>query len=376
MKKWLNDEASYKKFITHVVTGLILIAFYFFLANFESVRNFLGKLISVLSPFIWGAALAFILLKLEAKIEKLFKFKKQQVSRVLASILSVLIVVIILVLFFIILIPQLGESISQLAVIVTEFTSNASYWLSDLSANSILPDSVISDLYSYSSSIVSTLWEFAKTSIPNIVNFTMNTFSAVLNFVIGFIVAIYILIDRDNLTNSIKRFFKAFFSNRTYSRFGKVVRLSYDKFTSFLVGKVIDSAIIGVLCFILMSILGLDFSVLISLIVGVTNIIPFFGPLLGAIPSALILLIVAPKQALIFVIMVFALQQVDGNIIGPRILGDSVGLSSLWIMFAIIVGGGYFGFMGMLLGVPVFAIIYFSIKEYVDEKLKDNKEVV
>ncbi len=148
--------------------------------------------------------------------------------------------------------------------------------------------------------------------------------------------------------------------------------LALEKFTNFFSGKIYDSAIIGVLCFIAMLFINSEYAALIAVIVGITNIIPFFGPFIGAVPSALLLLIVNPIDCLIFVIMIIILQQIDGNIIGPRILGDSVGLSSLWIMFAILVGGAYFGFFGMLLGVPVVAVIYYVIKEFVDERLKDK----
>lgn len=375
MKKFLKNEESYKRFVSNVVTGILIVLCYFVFSNFEVIRNFISKLLGILSPFIWGALLAFILLKLASRIEKKLPFKKAKTNRFVSSLLSVLIVIALVVVFFIILIPQTIESIGNLAVIVENFTSSATNWLSNFSKNSIIPDDVLSDLYKYSSTIVSSLWEIVKASIPNIIDFTKATFSAVLNFVVGFIVALYILIDRDKLASEIGRFFKAVLPKKTFSNATKVISLAYDKFSSFFVGKTLDSFIIGVICFVFMYFTKLEFPGMISIIVGVTNIIPFFGPFIGAIPSTLILLMVSPQHALVFVIFIFILQQIDGNIIGPKILGEQVGLSSLWIMFAIIVGGGYFGFMGMLLGVPVFAIIYFTIKEYVDTKLEYEKEI-
>lgn len=372
MKKFLKDEKLYKQYIANIMTIIVGIIFYFVVSNFSIVTGFIKNLLSILSPFIWGGMLAFILLKLESWIEKILPVKNKQTNRTISSIIAVLISVIIIVAFISILVPQTVTSIGQLTIVIDDFTSNATSWLNNLSKSSILPDDVINDLYKYSSSLVTMIWEFAKTSIPNIIDFTKNTFSAVLNFVLGFIVAIYILNERDALSHTIKKLSKAILSEKAYNEGGKIVKLSYDKFSSFFVGKVVDSLIVGVICFICMELLGLDFAVLISIIVGVTNIIPFFGPFIGAIPSGLILLIVSPRQAVIFAIMVFVLQQIDGNIIGPKILGGSVGLSSLWIMFAIIIGGGYFGFMGMLLGVPVFAIIYFTIKEYVEVKLTEK----
>ncbi|MBR3936215.1 MAG: AI-2E family transporter, partial [Oscillospiraceae bacterium] len=154
---------------------------------------------------------------------------------------------------------------------------------------------------------------------------------------------------------------------------GKLVRIARESdriFSGFINGKLIDSLIIGILCFIGMSIIGFDFTLLISFIVGVTNVIPFFGPFFGAIPSVLILLMVDPWQALWFAIFVLVLQQLDGNVIGPKILGDNTGLPALWVMFAILVGGGMFGVIGMFVGVPAFAVIYQFTKEYLENRLK------
>lgn len=374
MKKFLKDEKLYKQYIANVMTIIVGILFYFIISNFPTITAFIKKLLSILSPFIWGGMLAFILLKFEAWIEKVIPIKNFKTKRTVSSIIAVAISAVIVAIFISILVPQMVTSIGQLAIVIEDFTSNATSWLDDLSKTSILPDDIINDLYKYSSSLVTVLWEFAKTSIPNIIDFTKNTFSAVLDFVLGFIVAIYILNERDSLASNISKLSRAILSKKAYEESEKIVKLAYDKFSGFLVGKVVDSIIVGVLCFIAMTIMGLDFSVLISIIVGVTNIIPFFGPFIGAIPSGLILLIISPKQAILFAIMVFVLQQIDGNIIGPKILGGSVGLSSLWIMFAIIIGGGYFGFMGMLLGVPVFAVIYFTLKEYVELKIKKKEE--
>ena len=143
----------------------------------------------------------------------------------------------------------------------------------------------------------------------------------------------------------------------------------------FFEGKLLDSLIIGIICFIFMILFRMEYSLLVAVIIGLTNIIPFFGPFIGAVPSIFILLIISPLQALIFAVFILVLQQVDGNIIGPRIIGDSVGLSSLWIMFAIIVGGAYFGVAGMILGVPVFSVIYTLLRDFVNKRLEGDEEL-
>lgn len=270
------------------------------------------------------------------------------------------------------LMPKLLNSISSLSTLVTNFTSNSSDWIKRLQKNVHLSNDVVIKIYEYSNQAVTALWNAAKDFVPNILTSTITAISSVGNFVIGFIVCLYILIDKHKIAINIKRMGLAFFNAQQYKKGRNIMYLALDKFTKFFSGKVLDSLIIGILCFISMLFINKEYAALISVIVGITNIIPFFGPFIGAVPCALLLLIVEPLDCLIFIIMIIILQQVDGNIIGPAILGDSVGLSSLWIMFAILVGGAYFGFFGMLLGVPVVAVIYYVIKEYVDEKLEEK----
>lgn len=373
MKRLFKDEESKKLFRVIFYAGACLILLSFALFKIGDIFGILSRFLKIVSPFIGGALLAWILLRVSVAIESALPEKLSfKTRRFLSSFLSVLLVVILIVLLVMILIPQLIASVSQLSLNIQYFTSNANTWLSVFSKQFHLSDDLSSLLYKYSSDIVTAIWTFLKNYIPNIIDVTKNAFSAVGNVIISIIVALYILIDRDNLAKQFKRLFKVILKPQAYSEVAGVASIAQDKFDSFIIGKIVDSVIIGFLCFFTMSILKLEFASLISVIVGVTNIIPFFGPFIGAIPSALILLITSPNQALIFIIMIVIIQQIDGNIIGPKILGDSVGLSSLWIMFAIIVGGGYFGFYGMLLGVPVFAIIYFLIKEYIDSKYKDS----
>ena len=182
----------------------------------------------------------------------------------------------------------------------------------------------------------------------------------------------YFLNGKEKFRAQIKQVIAAHFSRATASEIYNFGNYANHTFGGMINGKIIDSLIIGVICFIAMSILKLPYAVLVSTIIGVTNIIPFFGPFIGAIPSAILIFVMNPLQALYFLIMVFFLQQLDGNVIGPRILGGKVGLSSFWVMFAIIVGGGLFGPIGMLIGVPVFAIIAYYFDRYIKKRLKDR----
>ena len=375
MKKFLKDEEVKKKIYVYSISGIIIVGFALALFNFDSITSFIKDFIGILSPFIWGAFFAFIMSKfanwLENKLGDKISFKTK---RAISTTVSILLLIASITLIFLIVMPQLADSVAKLSKIIVDFTSKSPAWKKDVNPNIQIPANITELLYKYSNTLISSIWSFITTSIPNVVNFTISTVNGILNFTIGIIIAIYFLIDREKILEAFRRFFKAFLSDKLYTKVTIIYNVSISRFYKFFEGKLLDSLIVGVICFIGMTILRLDFSILISFIVCVTNIIPFFGPFIGAIPSILILLMVDPMQALVFAIFVLVLQQIDGNIIGPKILGESVGLSSLWIIFAIIVGGAYFGFLGMILSVPIFSVIHFLIKEEVDKRLNKKKK--
>ena len=373
MNKFINDADEKKSIRILTTSGILIALFVVLLFKLPDVKGFIANLFKVLSPFIWGILFAIITNNLARYIEthlpEKWPFKTR---RFIGALVSVLVLVITMILVVYLLMPKLIASISSLSTLVTNFTSNSSDWIKRLQKNVHLSNDVVIKIYEYSNQAVTALWNAAKDFVPNILTSTITAISSVGNFVIGFIVCLYILIDKQKIAINVKRMGLAFFNAKQYKKGRTIMYLALDKFTKFFSGKVLDSLIIGILCFISMLFINKEYAALISVIVGITNIIPFFGPFIGAVPCALLLLIVEPLDCLIFVIMIIILQQVDGNIIGPAILGDSVGLSSLWIMFAILVGGAYFGFFGMLLGVPVVAVIYYVIKEYVDEILEEK----
>ena len=373
MNKFINDADEKKSIRILTTSGILIALFVVLLFKLPDVKSFIANLFKVLSPFIWGILFAIITNNLARYIEthlpEKWPFKTR---RFIGALVSVLVLVITMILVVYLLMPKLIASISSLSTLVTNFTSNSSDWIKRLQKNVHLSNDVVIKIYEYSNQAVTALWNAAKDFVPNILTSTITAISSVGNFVIGFIVCLYILIDKQKIAINVKRMGLAFFNAKQYKKGRTIMYLALDKFTKFFSGKVLDSLIIGILCFISMLFINKEYAALISVIVGITNIIPFFGPFIGAVPCALLLLIVEPLDCLIFVIMIIILQQVDGNIIGPAILGDSVGLSSLWIMFAILVGGAYFGFFGMLLGVPVVAVIYYVIKEYVDEILEEK----
>ena len=221
---------------------------------------------------------------------------------------------------------------------------------------------------------INIIMDFAKEVIPVVGNTLKMIASSIWNIVLGIIISVYLLIDKEYFFAINRKITCALFSDKMASRIFELTHRTNEIFGKFLSGKIIDSAIIGVLSFVVFSIFKIPYTLLISVIIGVTNIIPFFGPFIGAIPSFIIILFVSPTKALIFLILIFIIQQIDGNIIGPKILGDSIGISAFWILFAILVAGEFMGLVGMIIGVPVFAIIYSVIKEDVEYKLK-NKDL-
>ncbi len=206
--------------------------------------------------------------------------------------------------------------------------------------------------------------------ISNVTSGVYYVLLGIYNLVIGIIVSVYVLGNLEQFGASAKRMLYSIFSVEMAKKIMEGLDFTDRTFMGFINGKLLDSAIIGLICYIVCAILQMPYALLVSVIVGVTNVIPFFGPFIGAIPSSLIILLVDPIKCLIFVIFIILLQQLDGNVIGPKILGNSVGINGFWVMFSIIVGAGFFGFWGMLLGVPVFVVIYAAINSSVTRKLK------
>ena len=212
--------------------------------------------------------------------------------------------------------------------------------------------------------------QLAREFIPIIGNFLRTTASSLWNIVIGIIISLYILIEKEKFIAISRKITTALLPEKAAIKTLEIAHRSNMIFGKFLSGKILDSFIIGILTFIILSIFNMPYTLLVSVIVGITNIIPFFGPFIGAIPSFIIIVFVSPVKALWFLVIILVIQQIDGNIIGPKILGDSVGLSAFWILFSIMIAGEYFGVVGMIVGVPIFAVIYSLVKEFIEAKLK------
>ncbi|MCX7657932.1 MAG: AI-2E family transporter [Oscillospiraceae bacterium] len=373
--KKYNTIAAYA-IATFAVCLLLVIIIFRFSALAGVVRNFLH----ILNPIIWGVAIAYLLNPIMMFFERLFvkAFDKKKPHKKLNRYLSIAVTSILTLLVIIsiaaVLIPQIIGNISNIASNMPAYFENMQEWFDDLLENNpMIMDFVNSEFKDFQTYITDAVNKFQ----PQLQSFVSNLTLGILNFAVGvkdfllgFIVMIYLLASKETFIAQAKKIMYALLPEKACSHVMYVARKSNTTFIGFISGKVLDSFIIGVLCFIAMTLMGMPLTVLISVIVGITNMIPFFGPFIGAIPSALLILLVSPDKLVAFVVFIIILQQFDGNILGPKILGDSTGLPSFWVLFAIFIGGGLFGFAGMLLCVPVFAVIYTLAKQLIENRLK------
>lgn len=373
-------------FIVVMLSSLTIYCIFHF-ADFKGGWN---KLIKVFAPIIDGLVIAYILNPivrffevkcLEANYIKhgLFVGKKEKKRfRAISVIITIIIVSALIYAFFSSVLPQLVSSVETLINNFPTYYNNVVDYMNTLPDKyPILNDEdVVAYFDEYSADlakyVTGNIFPNVKDLITSLSGSLISALGAVLNLIIGLIIAIYLLSGKEKYIGMVKKMLYSVLSREKANDLMVDLRFVDKTFGGFLIGKIVDSIIIGILCFIGLSILKVPFAVLVSVIVGVTNIVPFFGPYLGAIPSAFIILLIDPKKCLVFLIFVLILQQVDGNIIGPAILGNSIGVSSFWIIVSITVFGGFFGVFGMLIGVPCFACAYAFIRRRVNKRLKSK----
>ena len=356
-----------------VAAGMGMLAL---LIYFQQIWGLFKTVLGVVSPFLVGFGLAFLQIPILTKVEWLFSktiFRKKarpKLSRALGTLLSLVILLAIIAAFLVILLPQLITSIKQVVGYITGFINSNADNLNEILMQYDFITFEGEDLVIAWDKILSETSNYIAIVLDNLMAISTTIYQTIFQLFVGLITAFYLLMDKERLCAQVKKVCYALFSNETCETLIFWTRRANHIFAGFISGKVLDSLIIGVLCYFGMLLCRIEYPLLISVVVGLTNIIPFFGPFIGAIPSILILLIINPYSALWFGIFILVLQQLDGNIIGPLILGDYVGISPLWIMISIVIGGGLFGFVGMLLSVPVFALIYAIVRTLIETKLK------
>ena len=368
-----------------VIAAAIL--FYMALSYLPVLGNALKKLSRILSPFIWGLVFTYLLTPLMRSMEKhLFYplgkklYRKNPVGakrfgRVLSVLLSIIVLLAVLTALVYMILPQIYSSIETIITNSPVYLENLNNWfdkvLTDFPALQDFVDKQLGEVNNnFTSWLTDKVLPQVGSFVTNLTSGVYTVFRTVYNLVIGIIVSVYLLNGLEHYGAAFKRLLYSLFSIETAEKLLEGIRFTDRTFMGFINGKLLDSAIVGLICYIFCAVVQMPYALLVSVIVGITNIIPFFGPLIGAIPSAFIILMVNPFQCLIFIIFVIILQQIDGNFIGPKILGSSVGISGFWVMFSIILGAGLFGFWGMLLGVPVFVVIYTVINNAVERRLR------
>jgi len=389
MRRHFNWDKTYVKWgMTAFCVLAASLLFYFAIRNISVFGQTIGKLIKILAPFIWGLVICYLLSPLMRVMEervflplgkRLYRKNKKGGAAKFARVLSVLFCEIVLLLVLgalvYLIIPQVLSSVQMLIQNSGTYADNVSAWLNGLLKNYPELDSYAGEfLGNFNTNVGDWLQNKVLPQLGNLITSVSSGVygfaRSIYNLIIGIIVSVYLLSDKEGHLAAFKRLTYAIFSVETADQLRQGLIFVDKTFMGFLSGKILDSLIIGIICYIVCSILRMPYTLLISVIIGVTNIIPFFGPLIGAVPSALIILMVDPSKCLIFIIFIIILQQVDGNIIGPRILGNSTGITGFWVIFSIILGSGLFGFWGMVLGVPVFVVIYTIINNLIVKKLK------
>ena len=369
----LNDNPYVKNALSFIIAGIVLIGVYFTVQNLQWVHDTLAKFLSIVEPFIYAIALAFLISPLvywfEHRALGAFKWKTK-FKHVVAVVLSFVVMIEVIILFFAFIIPQLVISVSNISEHFPSYIQSFNVYVIPYIREYLSDTTWLTDLLNSSTDIVSQGLSLLQQYLPNVLDISLKVSRTILNLTLAIVLALYLLFDEAMFIRQFKRFMTAFFGTKISDGFVNIANLTSFMIHKFILGKALNSVIMGVICYITMLLLGIDYPVFMSTLFGVTNMIPFFGPFIGGAIGVFILFLENPTHALWFLAIVLVLQNLEGSVLSPLLIGDTMGLPGVWVMFAIIVGGGYFGILGMFLGVPVFAVIYLVIKRVVDDRLK------
>lgn len=391
-------DNKYQKYVAYGVTAFLVIAasifFFFFLFKINAIRSFLGFLSQILEPFFVGAVIAYLVTPFYNMLHrnlndwlshKLKPRRASQLSVGISLLISIITVLLVVISLFAMIVPQFVNSIINIFNSLETYSVNLQHWIWDLlDGNPELAAKVDAMYLKYYQALMTWLdskmtpdVEALLTSISGLGDLFSGIISSVFtvvriakDFLIGIIVSAYLLVAKRHLIAQAKKMIYGALPLKPANYIVYECRYIHTVFGGFIRGKLLDSLIIGILCFCGCTLFKFPYALVVSVIVGVTNIIPFFGPFVGAIPSAILILMVDPMKCIYFIIFIVVLQQFDGNVLGPKILGNTTGLSSFWVLFSIILFGGLFGFVGMIIGVPLFAVIYSIISNVVNHQLK------
>lgn len=379
VKKLMHRAAS------GAVSLILAIAFYFVVLRFSELRKTFRWIMRILMPFIYGGVMAYLLKTpcnfFEGKVRRLLPAKKKKSAATLTVFFVMALAIFIVYLLLGMVLPQLVISINKVMASLPGGVSKLNRWLGEaLEGNEVMQNYINTAVNTVSEKLRAwsqqDLLPMLQDLMGGFASTVTSIFNVIYNFFVGMIVCLYILCGRKTFARQGKALLYAGLKTETADKVLTELRFIDKTFVGFFGGKILDSAIVGLICYVFCLAMSFitDFpnALLVSVIVGVTNIIPYFGPFIGAAPSALLILIDSPLNCVIFLVFIMILQQIDGNLLGPMLLADSVGLTGFWVLFSITVFGGLFGFAGILVGVPVFAVIYDQIRRAVKKGLKKH----
>ncbi|MBE6868489.1 MAG: AI-2E family transporter [Ruminococcus albus] len=375
-----------KKYQTIAVYAAVVIAVNVLLVlalnNISDILDSIYHLFDVLQPVTWGLIIAFltnpVMVRTSRLMEKLYKTEEQRQKasgfiKIISVIITELLFVGIVTGIVAIVVPELIKSVIEIFDNSGSIAESIQKWINKVFRNYPALEKAATNWLSDFNTDVGTIYDKLKPMLENILSGAWEIVTVVKNFLLGLIVSVYMLCSKEKLLAQFKKIIIAVTKKRTCEKVMAGFEQANSVFSGFITGKIIDSIIIGLICFIVLTIMSMPYATMISVTIGITNIIPFFGPLIGAVPTSLLILLVDPKKFIIFVVFVVVLQQFDGNILGPKILGDSTGLPGFWVLMSLILFGGIFGFGGMIFAVPTTALLYSFIRGSVEEKLRNKK---
>ena len=379
------EEKHIKWGLTAFLVVLCSIIVFFAIYRLRDVSEVINVILAILTPFIYGLVMAYLLCPIyNFTVRSIYALTKRvnvniprplTVSKAVASLVSIIVLLVVITGILWMIIPGLVESIANIIQLLPDSMDSLRSWL-DVKlvgwpeAQAVLNGWINNFTENAIAFVTERLLPEYSSIAAGISEGVMGVFNEVKNFFLGIIICVYFLNSKENFAAQMKKIIMAVFSRKAADEIVQGAHFTNRTFGGFINGQIIDSFIIGLICFIVMTLFGWEYTLLISCIIGITNIIPFFGPFIGAIPSALLLLMVDTRQCIYFVIFIIILQQFDGNILIPKIQGSSTGLASFWVLFAVLVGGGLFGFIGMVIGIPMFAVIYAYVSRAINNRLE------
>ena len=380
-----KNDIYFKWGLTAVAVIVIALVISLIFSKLGPIATAISTIISTVSSVLYGVVMAFLMAPVYDRIgiwvgeilSSLFpKWKKSdKYAKMIATLACLVILILVVFALIMMIIPELVNSITNVISYAPSGTQNLEAWLKDiLNKNPNLEKLIIGNYLDISERLsdiaTTTVLPNVNTYIKNLSSGVINALGVVVNIIIGLMVMMYLLNMKTTLASQAKKIVYAVAGVKIGNEIVTEARYIKNMFEKFIVGKIIDSIIIGIINYVFMAIIHMPYALLISVVVGVTNVIPFFGPFIGAIPSIILLLLISPVTALQFAVWILVLQQVDGNIIGPKILGQTTGLPSFWVLFSILLFGGLFGIVGMIIAVPTWAIIYRTIGRLSEHFLK------